>query len=227
MVDCLRSCYSTQIYSFDPVTGVNVPTVINWYVAPAHSAWIAVHHQYASSVWTRPTAYSEQVGEILTAAKTYSKGTTATGVIGDNFCGESWTGKLERLTTPIPSAPSGQPACCTPPPLPCASCVEGSGPSTMYVIASGGTGDFAVCNGIWPCVTDTACRWLKLGSPPNFRIEADLFPPNWGITVTVPGAGARWVGTPTLRCRGRVAWGVGSVDFGTGTPPIITTQPIP
>jgi hypothetical protein len=111
-MDFLRTAYSTTGYSFDPVSGMMVPFDMNWYRAGPLADPIGVHHQYASSRNTFPTAYPEQVGEVLSASKVYSKGIQPAGTEGVNHCGDSWTGQLERLTVPIPNNAFDQPACC-------------------------------------------------------------------------------------------------------------------
>lgn len=83
-MDFLRTAYSTSMYSFDPSTGTLVEFTANWYRAPIGATVLGVHHQYASSRNTFPTAYPEQIGEVLSAAKSYSKGGVPPGVIGNN-----------------------------------------------------------------------------------------------------------------------------------------------
>lgn len=83
-MDFLRSAYSTSIYSFDPATGLNVPTTITWFRAPAGAAPIPIRHQYASYNWTKGISYPEEVGEIIGAPRPWSGGATPPGIVGSN-----------------------------------------------------------------------------------------------------------------------------------------------
>lgn len=226
-MDYMRSCYTVDMFSFVP--GVTRPRLFlaTWYKAPSTAIPIGIHHQYASGKWTKPTDYKDEVGEDPLGSFAYYKGTTPAGVVGTNYCGTQWTGKLFRLTTPLPNNAYGQPSCCALPPVTCTACAEGVGPSTMYVVASGGTGDFAVANGTWPLVNSGTCRWITVGSGPAWVVEAFLDFPNWGATLSVGAASAGWSSAPTIPCMSPYSWGVGGVLSGVGTAPAITTQPSP
>jgi len=83
-VDYLRSCYRTQIYSFDPVTGHNVPETITWQDVPPGATPLGVHHQYASLNWTKGIGYQEQVGEIPNQPRPWYNGAYLPGLAGTN-----------------------------------------------------------------------------------------------------------------------------------------------
>jgi hypothetical protein len=83
-MDYLRSGYQTQVYAFDPVSGLPDPQTVTWCKAPAGAGPLGVRHQYASANWTRPTPYPEQVGEVLSAPRPWSDGATPPGLLGTN-----------------------------------------------------------------------------------------------------------------------------------------------
>lgn len=84
IMDWIRTSYQTEVYSFDPATGTMVPQTIDWYKAAAGAQPIGVHHQYASSYYTKGISYPDQVGEIPTSPKLYRKGVYLPGALGTN-----------------------------------------------------------------------------------------------------------------------------------------------
>ena len=111
-MDYLRSAYSGDIYSFDGETVVTAR--INWYEAQWYAKPLGFRHQYASQNWTRPTAYNQQIGEVITKHPGWSNGARPPGIVYGRYCGDEslWTGELQRLDMPEPSNPFGQPLCC-------------------------------------------------------------------------------------------------------------------
>lgn len=118
-MDVLRSAYSTMMWGLDPATGLAVQWPVRWMRAPPGATPLGVHHQYASYNWTKGIAYPEQVGEVIGAARLWSNGRSAAGVLGTNHCGTAWTGPLTLLATPQPLNAFDQPTCCNAPPALC------------------------------------------------------------------------------------------------------------
>lgn len=226
-MDYLRSCYSSQIYSFDPSTGAMVATPIEWYFAPSGALELGVHHQYASQVWTRPTRYMEQVGEVVNATRVYSKGPTPDGLTGQNYCGEDWTGRLVRLTTPLPSRPDGQPSCCAGTTYACSNCPGGEGLDHYNISAVGGTGQFAALNGTVAVPWVNPCDWEGDGPLQVVGLRY-LGPGNLQITLegSVAIAQYRWTGPWDCQSDIPSGWNLFS-SSGTGTPPTVSLTVLP
>jgi hypothetical protein len=164
------------MYSFDPVSGSNVPFTAVWSQCPTGAMPLGVHHQYGSYNWTRPVQYSEEVGEVITGSRPYGKGATPPGLVGTNHCGTQWTGKLERLTVPLPNSPNGQPTCCTlGPVLSCPQCPAGAPWQWHTVNIFTFTGALAVFNGTWIMKYVLGCQWSNGGDPVSVGFLIDIF----------------------------------------------------
>jgi hypothetical protein len=183
--------YSTYIYSFDPVSGLLVPAAITWFDAPTGAMQPNLHHQYASANWTRGIAYPDQVGEILADPRPWSAGATPAGLVGTNYCGADglWLGKMDRLTTPIPDNSYGQPSCCSVPLAGCVHCVGGVSRPTYRLQISGGTGDFALFNGVWTLPQYLSCTWNYLDSAREIT---------WTVAAGGQVATLQGIGTPHI-----------------------------
>lgn len=157
-MDYLRSGYTTSIYSFDPVSGVMIPTTIQWFKAPTGATPLGVRHQYGSANWQRGLPYPDQVGEVLTSPRPWSNGAAVAGYSGVNHCGADplWTGRLERLTVAEPSNPDGSPGCCG---STCARCLNNAAPTSYTLTLTGGTNEFATWNGVWHLPYSGFCVW--------------------------------------------------------------------
>lgn len=69
IMDYLRTGYSTPFWAFNPATGLPIAgTSMKWVKAPIGALPFPDHHQYASANYSRGIPYTEQVGEILSAA---------------------------------------------------------------------------------------------------------------------------------------------------------------
>lgn len=226
-MDYLRSCYSTKMWSVDPVTGDPVQFTARWYEAPARATPIPLHHQYGSYNWTKGTLYQEQVGEVIGAPRIYDKGTPPDGIIGTHYCGDNslYFGVLNRLTTPIPNNAFNQPVCCGLPTVPCGYCRDGVGPTVYRLTLSRGTGDFAPFNGDHFLLNFTACSWsiggaygtyYTIDSAPTFRLIASNAP----NTVQVI-----WYKPLGWDCYSPITTWPRFSASGTGTPPDAVVSP--
>lgn len=94
-----------------------MPEAITWCFTPPGAKELGIHHQYASYNWTKPVQYGEEVGEIITDPRPWSNGYTRPGLVGTNYCGSPWTGRLTRLSSPMPVNDYGLCATCNVPNL--------------------------------------------------------------------------------------------------------------
>jgi hypothetical protein len=190
--------YSTQFYSFDPVTGLMVPFVAQWMDAAPGAPPLGVRHQYTSYNWTKGIPFTEQVGEIIGASRPWRAGPADPNLLGSNHCGAGplWTGKLTRLTTPIPVRPNGEPACCDAGAV-CTACPGNIGSSTYTMDVAGATGSMALWNGSWSFFWVSPCNWDTNG--PDFN--GGTF--NQGSVVL---ANLFIIGTTPISLRSNVTW---------------------
>lgn len=196
---------------------------VKWFKAPLGAKVLPVRHQYVSTNWYKGIAYPERVGEAIGVKHTWSNGAAVTGYNGLNYCGTQWTGNLVQLASPMPSHPDGSPACCAPrPTVPCSGCMEGSGWAFWNVNASGGTGDFAPGNGVFPAGSAGGCNWT-FSTPPliAWTIQVNIFRTKVILTVGV-GVTAEWdlIGQP--HCQRPLGPIPLSSFTGSGTPPTVS-----
>jgi hypothetical protein len=118
-MSALRSGYSTQVYAFDPSTGIMVPQTIQWQKCVAGAVRTLTHHQYDSLNYTKGVAYPDSVGEIIGAARTWQNGAPSAGQVGTNHVGADalWLGRLTALSSPLVESGYGLPAACNVPVL--------------------------------------------------------------------------------------------------------------
>lgn len=212
------------MYSFDPVSGLNVPFTATWFKAPHGAHRFTRRHSYGSYNWQKPIPYPDQVGEVIGAPRPWSNGKTPPGLLGANHCGtdDQWVGKLTRLTVPIPDNVYSQPSCCIAPSgTPCPLCAGGIAPITRTVVASGGTVSFAPCNGTWTVVNPGGCLW-QTSTDPGFIIAEDN-PTLWHMFAFNGSNSAKYIiSTVDWDCwnTGTPNWQLESV-VGTGTPPTV------
>lgn len=224
-MDYLRSGYVTAMYSFDPYSGLMVPFTAVWYFAPNGAKPIGINHQYASQNWTRPTHYTEEVGEILTAHPTYSDGATPAGVLGLGYAGTAWTGQLTRLSEAWPVSAGGVPLACPIGPVNCPGCVGGVGAQAYRIVASGGTGDFSQFNGIWIIVNRGFCTWSNEWAGIDWQLNGSAFG-GWGVIAQHGFTEVEWYSGDAWDCRSGPVPGLAvSGRVGTGVVPTITVVP--
>lgn len=123
-MDVLRSCYSTTM-RFQ--AGNDRLSPVNWYHCPAGAQQFMAHHSFASLNWSGGSPAGNSVGEVIGAARPYSKGVNP-GTLGTNYCGSlsDYLGIADFLTTPRPTYPDGIPSCCNAPtPVTCQRWVPG------------------------------------------------------------------------------------------------------
>ncbi len=172
-MDYLRSAYKTSMYSFDPVSGLEVAFPVVWFVCPEGSTPLGIHHQYASANWTKPVEYSDQVGEVLTAPRPWSNGQTPTGLDGRRHCGADrlWVGRLERLPSPLWAGSPPLPPCCFGP--------SGSGVGTaehgparplLTVSAAHGAGLYRHSNWSGQVVLHDSASWVSAVAPDTWTL---------------------------------------------------------
>jgi hypothetical protein len=188
IMDYLRSCYSTNMWVFNPQLGVFVQFTAKWFKAPVGAQVLPVRHQYRSNNWSKGIPYPEQIGEVIGHSVAWSNGAAVTGYNGLNYCGTQWTGILDRLHTPIPSHPDGSPACCTAV-ITCARCLGGKAKGSYTLVATGGTGSFAAANGTFVLPSTTTCTWAQpTGLPQRWTFNHSLVDTNANVVVGASSA---------------------------------------
>lgn len=223
-MDYLRSTYTTFIWIHNGTTNSFEKIPISWIWAPPGATPIGIPHQYSSSIWTKPTRYPCQVGEVLDS-QTYSKGAPVSGYNGVNHCGADnlWMGQLEKLTIPIVSNSDGSPACCG---VSCPSCINGIAGASYTVVLSGGTGNLGALNGTYHLPLERQCYWhLSRVGLPWIDLVIELLPNFMACLVTnksspnqSDGASYRTATRDCIRVKDAFVFATSS---GTGTAPQI------
>lgn len=223
VMDYLRSGYSTNLYSFSPLTGGMIPVPITWSRCVTGARPIGIHHQYASSNWTKGVLYQDQVGEIP-GPVVYNKGLPVPGLPGNNYCGsrQLYVGKLTQLVTPIGNGVAGQPICCNQnTDVFCRACVGQTGKAHIVALLTGGSGDFAYANGNWILVFGGLCQWTFADATRQIVLSAFSGPFSLTISPTMGGAGTLVYSVPTTyNCHSITPFLTNVLALGTGTVPL-------
>lgn len=170
----MRSCYNSTIWIFNTSTGLYEQIPIQWFFAPSTARKLGIHHQYGSANWQRGIPFPDQVGEVLGAARVYSKGPLPAPYVGQNHCGAAnlWLGQLDKLTVALGNRPNNTPTCCNALGQPCPNCSSGYIPTQVVVFMGGGTVDFAQFNGFWVVVTSGTCQLTVTRAPILVQLSA-------------------------------------------------------